>query len=478
MSKIPLEVQPQTALENSVLAEGQTESVEDFRRKFRFRRSFLSRLIQGGGNIQNVYTAVKNYLLQYVGVKSRQSWGGETFYYKRTVIAKLGIRGKSLYIYLGLTEEEVSTLRIDEWVQTSKYQGVPAKIKITGSVKQKRAFKAISVIAARVGLTAEEIPTQTYYYPYESDEQLLKKGYIKRIENGDEPIAIAEEAVAATEEVKREEAPIENADLPQKPSNGKRIAKKIVDVTLRSFTYVFFLFCMLALVLSISIKKDADGAATVFGRQMRIVATDSMERCAETDVSGYKIKDIPVNSMVWIEVAPTDEEKAEEWYSKLQVGDVLTFRYVYARQETITHRITNITKKETGGYIIQLAGDNKSSNARTLTQVVDTSLTDSPNYVIGKVTGKSYFVGTIITEMKSPAGLIGLVLIPSLIIAIYEIVRLFSVLMAEKNKRHQDETQTLRQELAYIRKELELLRQNQAQMPLVIDNSTGEKNPE
>ena len=45
----------------------------------------------------------------------------------------------------------------------------------------------------------------------------------------------------------------------------------------------------------------------------------------------------------------------------VKVGDVLTFRYVYATQVTITHRITSITEEANGEFIIELAGDNKNS---------------------------------------------------------------------------------------------------------------------
>ena len=84
----------------------------------------------------------------------------------------------------------------------------------------------------------------------------------------------------------------------------------------------------------------------------------------------------------------------------------MTFKYVYARQETITHRITEITEKPAGGYVIKLEGDNKNSDTETLAQTIDTSLADSPNYVVGKVTGQSYVLGLLITALKSPVGLV------------------------------------------------------------------------
>ena len=121
-----------------------------------------------------------------------------------------------------------------------------------------------------------------------------------------------------------------------------------------------------------------------------------MDKCELTDVSGYRIKSIPVKSCIFVQVAPEDEEQKKEWYARLKVGDVLTFRYVYTRQETITHRIVSIEEKDSGGYIITLEGDNKNADSEQLRQTIDTSLTDSPNYIIGKVTGQSYFLGIIV----------------------------------------------------------------------------------
>ena len=68
-----------------------------------------------------------------------------------------------------------------------------------------------------------------------------------------------------------------------------------------------------------------DGAVNFFGYEMRTVLSDSMEKCDETDVSGFEIKDIPVKSLVFTETVPTGEA-AEEWYANLKVGDVLTFK--------------------------------------------------------------------------------------------------------------------------------------------------------
>lgn len=247
----------------------------------------------------------------------------------------------------------------------------------------------------------------------------------------------------------------------EKEKAGKNSAiKKALRVTGDAALFIVILFALFALVLSIAAKKDSDGTATVFGYQLRFVRSDSMDKCDLTDVSGYKIKSIPVKSCIFVQVAPEDEEQKREWYGRLQVGDVLTFRYVYTKQETITHRIVSIEEKADGGYIITLEGDNKNADSEQLRQTIDTSLTDSPNYVIGKVTGQSYILGLIVYAFRTPVGVICLIIIPCLIIIGFEIARLVRVLSADKKEKAKEKKQRQAEEIEELKRRLEFL-QNQ-----------------
>ncbi len=231
------------------------------------------------------------------------------------------------------------------------------------------------------------------------------------------------------------------------------VVKKMLSVFLNALVYLFIAICLFGVIVSIASKKDEDGTATIFGVQMRSVISPSMEKCDQTDVSGFEIKDIKTKSVVFIKVVPESENEKNEFYASLKVGDVLTFKYTYVTQETITHRITSITKKDGGGYIIELEGDNKNTEDGVLTQVIDTSDVISPNYVIGKVTATSYLLGLFIYALKSPIGLICLIILPSIIIMILEIVKIVNVLGAEKKKK----LQNAEQELKLLREKLKQL---------------------
>ena len=233
-------------------------------------------------------------------------------------------------------------------------------------------------------------------------------------------------------------------------------SKKIVNIVSNVLLYLFLAVCILTLGLTIFAPKDDDGTAIIFGHQMRVVITESMEKSELTDVSDFEIKSIPKNSMVFVEIVPEDEAEAKAWYDDLNVGDVLTFKYVYSQQVTITHRIVDIQEKG-DGYIITLEGDNKSSEDSQGQQIIDTTNSSSFNYVVGKVVGQSFIIGLIFSIMKSPIGLIFVIIVPCAIVIIMEIIKIVSVVNGEKqqkvdegNKKKDDELEELRKRLAML----------------------------
>ena len=229
----------------------------------------------------------------------------------------------------------------------------------------------------------------------------------------------------------------------------KKIGKFALDVLL----YIFLAICVFLVFVTVMSKRDSDGAAEIFGYQMRVVTSDSMAESEFTDVSGFKIKDIPIRSMVFVKVMPEDTGKADEFYRSLRVGDVLTFRYVYTTQVTITHRITDIEEVE-GGFKITLAGDNKSSEDGQLTQVIDTSVPNNTNYVIGKVTGQAYLLGLIMSFLMQPVGIILLIIVPCFVIIMLEILKIVKILGADRKKREQEEKQKKDDELEELRRKI------------------------
>ena len=243
---------------------------------------------------------------------------------------------------------------------------------------------------------------------------------------------------------------------------SKSRLKKVTGIAFNCLLYIFLSISIFSVILTVMSRKNSDGSAEMFGYQMRIVTTDSMAECKLTDVSKYKIKSIPVRSMIFVKTVPSDEAEADAWYSRLKVGDVLTFRYVYVNQVTITHRITSITEKAGGGYVIELAGDNKNSDSNQLYQTIDTSISDSPNYVIGKVTGQSIALGFITSLTKTPFGIILIISVPCFIVILLEIIKIVSAYGAQRKRRAEEDMARKDSELLELRQRLEQLEKNEA----------------
>lgn len=242
-------------------------------------------------------------------------------------------------------------------------------------------------------------------------------------------------------------------------------------------------FALFVLIISVSAKRDADGTANVFGYQLRFVRSGSMEKCDQTDVSGYKIKSIPVKSCVFIKKAPApdDQQALNEWCSALSVGDVLTFQYskygaANIQDKVITHRIVKIEPKE-GGYIITLEGDNKNDTGSVGQQVIDTTKADGLDYIIGKVEGQSYFLGLCVYALKSPVGLVFIIIVPCMIVIAYEVIKIITVLNKDKKDRQQQEKTAKEDEIALLRKQLEELQKSGGTAETPRQNSDAETEP-
>jgi signal peptidase I len=255
---------------------------------------------------------------------------------------------------------------------------------------------------------------------------------------------------------------------------NKTKLKKICDIVVNVILYIFLAVCIFAVFITVLSKKDTDGAAEVFGYQMRIVTSESMEACDRTDVSDYKIKDIPLKSMIFVKVMPDDPEKADDWYRDLQVGDVLTFRYVYTTQVTITHRITSIEEKADGGFIIVLEGDNKNSEDGVLPQVIDTSVPNNTNYVIGKVTAQAKWLGIFMSFLMQPVGMILIIMLPCLIIILLQVIKIVRVLLEDRRLKAQAESDKKDGELLELRRRLAELEKNDERSNEQTEDKGGE----
>lgn len=274
-------------------------------------------------------------------------------------------------------------------------------------------------------------------------------------------------------------SPEGEAALPETNTTKQKVLKAL-QIAGDVLFCLIIAFALFVLIISVSAKRDADGTANVFGYQLRFVQSGSMEKCDQTDVSGYKIKSIPVKSCVFIKKAPApdDQQALNEWCSALSVGDVLTFQYskygaANIQDKVITHRIVKIEPKE-GGYIITLEGDNKNDTGSVGQQVIDTTKADGLDYIIGKVEGQSYFLGLCVYALKSPVGLVFIIIVPCMIVIAYEVIKIITVLNKDKKDRQQQEKTAKEDEIALLRKQLEELQKSGGTAEAPRQNSDAE----
>lgn len=218
-----------------------------------------------------------------------------------------------------------------------------------------------------------------------------------------------------------------------------------------ALSLIFLLLCLFCLIFSLAAARDPYDSMELLGHRLFLVTSSSMERCEATDVSEFSVGSLPLHSLILVKSVPQSEQAAKDFYDELAVGDVLTFRYVYTTQVTITHRITDMEEKESGGYLITLAGDNKSAEGGQLTQTIDTSLPLSPNYVIGRVLFRIPLLGSFLFLLETKIGKLLCIILPATILLIMELFRLvwaYTERSRQKAAEAQKELVALRAELA------------------------------
>ncbi len=201
----------------------------------RFKRSFMSKLIQAEGALQDYYSEVKNELLSYKGVKARTSWSCESFNKGRIQLAKMTIRGKTLVLYLALVpaEFEESRYHHTDSSDSSRYVEVPFTLKIRSARALKYAKELIAVMMANIGIEkSADFEAVDYHMPYETTKALVAEGLIKYDGDINElPDEIIEEPAEEVTEEPAEEVTEEPAEEVTEEPTEEVIEEPAEEVT-------------------------------------------------------------------------------------------------------------------------------------------------------------------------------------------------------------------------------------------------------
>lgn len=176
---------------------------------YRYVRTFMARLIQANDEVKGYYGDIKNKFFSYKKVKSRISKKCETFNFGRVKLAKLDVRGKKVDLYLALNPAEFADkAKFYNFKDVSdKKPDFPMLIRVSGPIKLRRALELIEILLEKVGAKPiENYESQDFYMPYETTEELVRKGLIKDLW-GETPMEAPIEQ-APIEEIPEEEATV------------------------------------------------------------------------------------------------------------------------------------------------------------------------------------------------------------------------------------------------------------------------------
>ncbi len=217
----------------------------------RFRTSFESRFIQSSEEIQSYYSAIKNTLLSYKGVKCRTSWNYEAFNKGRVKCAKVNIKGSAIIVQLALNPADYNANKyhFTDMSAKPKYEGLALVMKVRSERSLKYTLELIAEMMRVLEIPEGKAQDIDYRMPYETTEQLASRGLVKvilppgmmldensnvvRVDVGEllaaheptetEPVveeAPVEEPVVeeVVEEAPVEEAPVEEAPVEETPA--------------------------------------------------------------------------------------------------------------------------------------------------------------------------------------------------------------------------------------------------------------------
>ena len=212
-------------------------------------------------------------------------------------------------------------------------------------------------------------------------------------------------------------------------------AKKTLKLITKIATWVllaFTVFMMVFTIFSVATLDRNDRA--IFGTKFYIVQTDSMSKSENN-----KDLDVHFNAgdIVLIKNLKTK--------TNLQKGDIIAFMSANTDSwgKTITHMIYDVKYDDNGkleGYVTY----------GTNTGAIDEAVVE-PDYILGQYKGKIPGIGKFFAFMKTTPGYICCILIPFLLIIIYNAVNVIVLFRRYRS----EQTATLKEEKAQLEKDRE-----------------------
>lgn len=149
----------------------------------RYKRSFRAKIIESADAVKESYFALKNALLSYAGMSSQISWSNDRFALAGETLARIGVRGKTLCLYLDLDPAAYPTSVYHQRAvgDTKQYEKTPMMVKVRSATALKRALQLVAVLMERAGTVPVEREPVDYAedFAFRSQEELIQEGLIK-----------------------------------------------------------------------------------------------------------------------------------------------------------------------------------------------------------------------------------------------------------------------------------------------------------
>ena len=229
-------------------------------------------------------------------------------------------------------------------------------------------------------------------------------------------------------------------------------AKKILNIALKVVTWLIVAFTVFMMIFTIVTVTTVDrNDRSIFGVKFYIVQTDSMSLSENN-----KDMDVHFNAGDIVIIKKVKDPRS------LQAGEIIAFMSTNSVSygETVTHMIREVKKTDEGkvlGYVTY--GTNTGTNDEALVE---------PEYILGAYAGKLAGVGNFFAFVKSTPGYITCILVPFLLLILYNgvnVIRLFrqykreqiEEMQAEKDKIEAEraENQRMMQELLALKAQLD-----------------------
>ncbi len=146
-----------------------------------FDRSFTARIIQADDALKARYSELKNYMLNYKGVKNRVSWKREAFVIGRKTVAMFTVRGKTLCLYLAAdpTRFDNTKYNVENLSETASRRKTPLLFRVKSDRRTAYAKQLIDIVMQENGAVRTDRRPVDYTSPYRSNDALVKRGLIR-----------------------------------------------------------------------------------------------------------------------------------------------------------------------------------------------------------------------------------------------------------------------------------------------------------